>query len=174
MKLKRPLQYGTWAFFIGEDDEIRVPYEGFARTRPALVSTVHQTLLKLAEQGRPEFLDRAKEEAALMKMDLNNFLHAAVEHQICVRSANKDICQSSGIGDKIHSFVAKIDDAVLGVQSEPEKETVVAKAYKAVAQSVTEKISGQAKPRLSSCRSCGGSRSFSGQRLNIGRAGRMR
>jgi hypothetical protein len=166
MKLKKPLQYGTWSFYIGENDEIRVPAEGFARTRPSLVHAVTLTLDKLAEQGRPEFKQRAEEEAKRMKIGLNQFLHIAVEHQICVRAASRELCQSSGYGDKIHSFVGTIDDLAEAAPAP------IKAAYQKVASAVTKAISGESKPRLSSCRSCGGTKSLSGKMFNLGRAGR--
>ena len=168
MKLKKPLQYGTWSFYIGEKDEYRVPVEGFARSRQALVSAVYLMLQHLSKQGKPEYLARATEEAAKMKVDITEYLKMVVEHQICVRAPSKDLCQSSGLGDKLHSFVAAIDSVTERAPSP------IKTAYQSVAKVVTKAISGEAKPKLSSCRSCGGTKSFSGKMFNLGRAGRMR
>lgn len=181
MKLKNPLSYGTWAFYIGENDEIRVPAEGYLKTRQAMVNAVHQTLLTMAAQGRKEFLDTVEQEAKKVNVPVMAFLQNLVEHQICVRSPSKELCRSSSIGDKLHSLVAALDSTILGEEENSEqgedgpkvRSSIVAKAYRSIAKTVTKKISGEEKPRLSSCRTCGGTRSLSGKMFNLGRAGRM-
>lgn len=170
MKLKNHLTYGSWAFYIGEGDEqVRVPTEGFLRTRRALVNAVRDHLSALASQGKPEFLHRAEEEAAAVDMSIGRYIEAIVEHQICIRmSSSRQHCAPSGIGDKLHSFVASVDDAVAKLPKP------VRKMFEKVSEAVTKKISGESHQRLSGCSACGGSRSFKKNTWNLGRAGRMR
>jgi len=170
MKLKNHLSYGSWYFILGDgDEEIRVPSEGFLKSRPQLARAVIAMMASLAKQGNTGFLSRAEEESKSMKMNLLRYVETVIEHQICVRmNGDKNWCLPSGYGDRLHSFVAKVDDTM---EKAP---TVVRKVYQKVAASVTEKLSGKASPRLSSCSSCGGTKKFSGKTWNLGRAGRMR
>jgi hypothetical protein len=170
MKLKNHLQYGTWAFYIGEDeDTIRIPSEGFARNRKAIVSAVIGTFDSLASQGKPEYKENAQKEAEMMKLQYSDFIASLIEHQICVRTTErKGLCLPSGIGDRIHAAVALVDSVT---EAAP---TPVRKAVQGIAQKVTKALSGKATKRFSGCSSCGGTRNFSAKNLNMGRAGRMR
>lgn len=170
MKLKNHLTFGSWAFYIGEGDEqIRVPAQGYLRTRRSLVNAVRDTLTTLAAQGQPDFLRRAEEEAGAVDMSIGRYIETLVEHQICLRmSNNRQFCLPSGIGDKLHSFVASVDSAVSKAPSP------VRRVFERVAEAVTKKVSGEAHKRLSGCSACGGSRSFRKDTWNLGRAGRLR
>ena len=138
------------------------------KSRPAMVNVVLATMQNLESQGKPEYMQRAKEEAEYMGVDIRTFLQMAIEHQICVRTVNsRDICLPSGLGDKLHSFVAKIDSVTEKAPS-PIKSVV-----QRVAKTVTKTLSGEEHRHFSRCSSCGGSRSFSKKTWNLGRAGRL-
>jgi hypothetical protein len=170
MKLKNHLTFGAWAFYIGEGDEqIRVPAEGFLRTKRALINAVRDTMMSLASQGKDEYMKRAEEEAAAMNLPIADYFDAIVQHQICTRmSSSKGVCLPSGIGDKIHSFVANVDAAAARMPAP------VRKTYEQVAAAVTKKILGTAHTKLSGCSSCGGTKSFRKSTWNMGRAGRLK
>ena len=170
MKLKNHLRYGTWAFYIGEgEDTIRIPNEGFMKSRTAITQAVMSTMDVLASQGKPEYKENALKEAKMMGLSSHDFIAALIEHQICVRTTErKGLCLPSGIGDRIHSAVALVDSVTEAAPAP------VKKVVQSIAQKVTKAISGTTHRRFSSCSSCGGTRSMSSKNLNMGRAGRMR
>jgi hypothetical protein len=49
-----------------------------------------------------------------LKYEYWEYLSALVEHQICVRNGGTQggLCSSSGLGDRLHAFVEKLDDAI--------------------------------------------------------------
>lgn len=98
-------------------------------------------------------------------------LEQIIEHQICLRSTNpKDQCWSGGLGDDIHLFVGKIDDAI-----EKKAPSAVKKAYQTTAQTITKLTGKKSHKRLSSCSGCGGTVVYDTRigRANLGRAGRL-
>lgn len=171
MKLKNPLHFGTWAFYIGDNDEIRVPVEGFARTKSSLVQAVDGMFQTLAKQGEPGYLERAKEEASAMGLSYQQFLGKIIEHQICVRMpANNQYCIPSGIGDKLHSFIVSVEDAI---ESAPSPIKSVGTAIIQKSLKIVNKKTSTAPVKAKTCSACGGSKSFTAKAWNFGRAGRM-
>jgi hypothetical protein len=168
MKLKNHLQFGNWVFYIGENDDIRIPAEGSVRTKRAAIQMVASMFDRLAAQGEPGYKQRAEEEAKAMGISYVDFLGRIIEHQICLRMSSSEKCLPSGIGDKIHSFIGEVEDTI---ERAP-------KPLKAVGQAIIRKslqlVNGNKKAtRARSCGSCGGTKSFTKSAWNFGRAGRM-
>lgn len=171
MKLKNPLQYGTWAFYIGENDDIRIPTEGFSRSKKGLMQAVDGMFQNLAKQGEPEYLQRAKAEAEKMGIPYMDFLGRLIEHQICVRMKdNNGICLPSGIGDKIHSFIGEVEDTI---ERAPKPLKTLGQAIIRKSLKIVNKNKVAAPTKAKTCSSCGGTKSFTKAAWNFGRAGRM-
>lgn len=175
MELKDPRHFGQWAFYIGgaeesdnpelEVPEIRVPMEGYFNSKKKLEMSVMTELANLAAQGATGYLDSLREEAASYGKKPKDFLSTLIEHQICVRSRDRNMCWSMGLGDKIHSVTEKVDDLM---EKAP---APIKKVYQKVVKIVTPKAGVLG--RVSSCRSCGGGRSMKISRNNRGRSGRF-
>lgn len=175
MELKDPRHFGHWVFYIGgktdsdvpemEVEELRIPSFGYANTKTKLVNMIMIQLLNLASQGINGYLVSLQEEAASYNLPTKEFLSKLVEHQICLRGGRKSgMCWDTGWGDKVHSGFGLVDDLISKAPSSVKK--VYQKIIKIVA---TPTVLG----RVSSCRSCGGSRSLKINKNNRGRSGRF-
>lgn len=177
MRLKDPLNYGSWIFFIGEESEddsqlLRIPEQGTMNSRKNITRAVMATFESLARQGKPEYKQVAMEEAQMMNLSYDAYVAKVIEHQICIREGGVGggKCYPSGIGDKLHSFAEKIDAKI------DKAPKLVKKVFEKVVKSTVfqgKKVSPGRKVRLGGCSACGGSRSFSRAGKNMGRAGRM-
>lgn len=174
MKLKRPLNFGRWEFFVEQDsgEEYRIPAAGFAKSSRGLSILVDAYFNSQAMQGKPEYLDSAKKEARALHIEYWDYLTNLIEHQICLRNGGSGgkLCNSSGLGDDLHSLAEGVDSII-------EKSPKIVKKVVATALRSTllrgKKISNNVQPRLSGCSACGGSKSYNKQGNNLGRAGRL-
>jgi hypothetical protein len=176
MQLKDPRHFGQWDFYIGgkadannpevEVEQIRIPMQGYFNTKRKLEEAVMIELQNLANQGATGYLEALNEEAASYGKTTTEFLSMLIEHQICLRagSGKKDLCWSSGLGDKVHSVTEAIDNTVSKIPG-------LKKVWKTVVKVATPTASHP--QRISSCRSCSGSRSFKASGSNRGRSGRF-
>lgn len=168
MRLKRPERFTKWEFFFGENDDYRIPLHDYAKSKNHLISLVISTAESLQKQGAGNYLDKLKEEADSYGMELNQYVSLLVEHQICVRATDAgkgSLCWASGLGDKIHSVISKIESKALSVL--PKKAT---KVYNAAVSHILPGSGG----RASGCRRCGGTASFSiSQKNNAGRVNKL-
>jgi hypothetical protein len=168
MRLKRPDRFTNWEFFLGENDDYRIPLHDYAKNKNHLISLVISTADSLQQQGAGDYLDKLKQEADSYKMELNHYVSLLVEHQICVRATDAGksaLCWASGIGDKIHSVISKIESKALSVL--PKK---ASKVYNAAMAHILPGSGGKA----SGCRRCGGTSSFStSQKNNAGRVNKL-
>lgn len=172
MKLKKPLNFGRWEFYIAiGEEEVRVPVGGFAKSAGSLARAVKETFKSLDAQGIGNFTGTAEKEAAALGMGIEEYYSDLVQHQICLRAGGmkSGICNSSGLGDSIHHVAEKVD-AVLGKS----------KIGRAISSKIGKKLFGGKKvsvsdgqPRMSGCRSCGGSRAYRSGERNLGRAGKL-
>lgn len=168
MKLKRPERFTKWEFYIGENGDYRVPVHDYARSKTQLVTLVIGTAESLQKQGAGDYLDKLKQEATEFGMELEQYVSLLVEHQICVRAVDAGktgLCWASGLGDKIHSVITKIESKALSVL--PGR---VKKVYNAAMSHILPGSNG----RASGCRRCGGTASFSiSQKNNAGRVNKL-
>lgn len=168
MKLKRPERFSRWEFFIGDKEEYRVPREGYARNKKALIIQVLSYAQNLQSQGAGDYHSKIKEEAAAFKQDAEFYLSMLIEHQICVRASNQGkegLCWSSGLGDTIHSTISTIEKKAL---------KVLPQSAQKVYRSVVNKIMPGSGGKVSGCRKCGGSKSLSlNQSNNAGRVNKL-
>lgn len=177
MKLKKPLEFGEWVFYIGEEGVpdsqlLRIPLQGYASSKKHLLRAVASIFEAYASQGKPEYKDAALKEAAMMNLTYYDYLGKLVEHQICIRHGGSrgGKCNSSGFGDKLHALAEGIDSIV------DKSPKLIQKAFEKVVKSTIldgKIIRPNTKPRLGGCSSCGGKRAFSKTGLNMGRAGRL-
>lgn len=166
MYLKNAQQYGDWRFFMVAPDgkEIVVPNTGRAGNLFQLTEIVKQQITQFDKVTN--YSEKPKEEAKALGYDWFTYLKKTVEHQICLRSA-EGLCWNDGVGDKLHGFSKEIDKKIDKLPSKIQR----------VAQSgvkiLTKLATGESKPRLGGCRTCGGRRTFSPEGNNLGRAGKL-
>jgi len=173
MKLKNPLSFGSYAFYIGEgEDTIRIPSAGFSNSKNRVVDGIISMFDALAAQGEPGYKDRATEEASRLSIPYTKYIGLLLEHQICIRAGGmkSGICQGSGLGDTLHSFSGKVDDTI-----EKAPDFIKKPLQKLISSTVLRKETGDIRRtgRVSGCSGCGGTRTFTKAAWNFGRVGRL-
>jgi len=173
MRLKNPLSFGSYAFYIGEgEDTIRIPSAGFSNSKNRVVEGIISMFDTLAAQGEPGYRDRAVAESQRLGKSYSQYISLLLEHQICLRAGGlkSGICQGSGLGDTLHSFSGKVDDAIEKAPS------IIKKPLQKLISSTV--LRGESKDirrtgRVSGCSGCGGTRTFTKAAWNFGRVGRL-
>lgn len=117
----------------------------------------------------PGFTAQARKEAKALEYDWHRYLSLAIQHQICMRmedSVAKGVCWK-GAGDKIHSFMKGVDKVV---DATP---TFVKRLGIGITKAATKLTTGESQEKFGGCPTCGGRRTFSGRKRNLGRAAKL-
>lgn len=167
MYLKKPQFFGQWKFIAIDPsgNEISIPREGVEKTKEALVHKVFSQLKSFDEATDGRYLEKVRKQAQKHGLELQEYIAKVVEHQVCLRGS-PTLCWDDGFGDTLHSFAMKVDN---WVESLPVGST----AARAAVRVATFIATGKSQRRLSGCSKCGGTRTFSPDANNLGRAGTL-
>lgn len=164
MKLKDPLQFSRWQFYCQSPDgtQIKLPIDSeYAASQEALYGLVFSQFDSFGN----EYKTQISLQAAKLNMTYTEYVKKSIEHQICLRNAEEELCWEDGFGDEIHSFLSHVDDMI---ESAPKILKVVGKAVTSVS---TLLATGKAQKNFRGCSTCGGTRTFVAAKNNLGRAG---
>jgi len=120
------------------------------------------------KQFPQSYMDGISFNASKLDISPGKYIMAAIEHQICLRESDpKQMCWNGGIGDKIHTLAGDIDRAIAKAPS------IISKVGIAAVKAATLVTTGKAHRKLGTCSTCGGTRVFSPNANNLGRAGTL-
>lgn len=165
MHIKRRNFFSKWDFIAIDPSgqELKIPRNGYAKSREELVEMVFSQLKQFDAATNGEYLKKARKSAG--DMDLKAYLAKVVEHQVCLR-VGREFCYDDGFGDTMHGLAVRIDNWVDGLG-------VGKKAAIAAVQVATFLATGKKQRKLGGCSRCGGTRKFSSDANNLGRAGTL-
>lgn len=136
-------------------------------TLPRLTELVIKQLNEFDRQV-PNYSRLAREEAKSLGYDWGRYINLAIQHQVCMRAGGvaSGLCWS-GVGDKIHAVMQRIDKAV---ESSP---NTIKKVGESVTRALTKIATGHSQKKFGGCKTCGGRRTFSGSDSNLGRVNKI-
>lgn len=168
MTIKDTSKFSSWFFYMIDpytNGEIRIP----AGPTPSggIHQLVHAVITQMNEFDRVSnnsYSAKARSRAAELNITFEQYMTQVVHHQLCLRNSHiAGLCYSNGIGDSIHELLSGVDKVV---DKLPE-------ALKDKVKKVIQKITPSRTSTLGGCSVCGGTRSFSSKKDNLGRAGRL-
>lgn len=166
MTVKNPNAVTRWDFFItAPDGKEAILSSGNLHK---LVDTVIQQI-SVWEGDYPDYAKGAREEAAGLGLTWYEYIKYTAQHQYCLRNNGLEtgLCWKNKIGSKILAFTHMIDKVV---ERSP---SLIRKAGETLTQAATLVATGTPQKRMSTCKICGGNRTFQPSQSNLGRAGRL-
>lgn len=166
MKVAYPYKLTDWKFLmvLPDGSEITVPPTGTFATETQLLQALISTINALDSQF-PSYSSTARAEANNLGYDWVTYLQKSIHNQICKRGNIK--CFGDGVGDTIHSFSSKIDGFVASAPAP------LRKIGEAITKATTFVATGKSSQRFGTCRTCGGTKIWNGQKNNLGRKERL-
>lgn len=172
MRLRRPLNYSNWLFFIEdpEGNELRLPATGHFKNKQEAVTHVTSYINHLAESGHVEYKNTIIAGAGRLGISVTEYSGLLIEHQLCLRNKGVEsgLCYNSGFGDTLHQIAGKVDTIIAKAPAP------IQKAAKAILSRVLPKDNkGKPQVRAGGCSRCGGTRTFTANKNNLGRASNL-